>query len=126
MQIALFPLALALAAAPASVEGFETPAMQAPLKLSSKSAIFSGTAAPRTQAPFVPSIREPELELMPRHDERAQSKRWSCSGESSLCYDPDSGRVVYKPARNYMPDLPGLRRENLSVKRDRIVFRYSF
>ena len=25
-----------------------------------------------------------------------------------------------------MPDLPGLNRENISVKRDRIVFRYSF
>jgi hypothetical protein len=25
-----------------------------------------------------------------------------------------------------MPDLPGLQRENISVKRDRIVFRYSF
>lgn len=126
MQIVLIPFALALAAAPASAEGFEAPAQSAPLKLRPKAAIFSGTAAPRTQAPFVASVREPELELMPRHDERAQSKRWSCNGESALCYDPDSGRVVYKPARNYMPEIPGLQRENISVKRDRIVLRYSF
>jgi hypothetical protein len=25
-----------------------------------------------------------------------------------------------------MPDIPGLQRENISVKRDRIVLRYSF
>jgi len=25
-----------------------------------------------------------------------------------------------------MPDIPGLQRENISLKRDRIIFRYSF
>ena len=28
--------------------------------------------------------------------------------------------------RNLMPELPGFTRENISVKRDRVVFRYSF
>ena len=28
--------------------------------------------------------------------------------------------------RQFMPDIPGLQRENISVKRDRIVLRYSF
>jgi hypothetical protein len=77
-------------------------------------------------APFVAPVAEPELGLLPRRDERLEQSRSSCSGERSLCYDPTSGRIVYKPARMLMPDLPGLQRENISVKRDRIVLRYSF
>ena len=125
MHLTSIPLALVLAAAPAMTVAFEPPDKAAPLMLRPKAAITTGVA-PRSPAPFVLEVREPELELTPRHDERAQSRRWTCKGESALCYDPDSGRIVYKPARNYMPDIPGLRRENISVKRDRIVLRYSF
>lgn len=77
-------------------------------------------------APFVAPSPEPELDLVPRRDPRHELSRSSCSGESSLCYDPTSGRIVYKPARQYMPEIPGLQRENISIKRDRIVLRYSF
>ena len=77
-------------------------------------------------APFVAPRQEPDLDLLPRSDPRLESSRSSCNGERSLCYDPASGRIVYKPARALMPDLPGLQRENVSVKRDRITFRYSF
>ena len=61
-----------------------------------------------------------------REDPRLETSRSSCAGERSLCYDAQSGRIVYKPARAFMPDLPGLQRENISVKRDRIVLRYTF
>jgi hypothetical protein len=125
MNITSIPIALALAATPALAEGSETPADAAPLKLRPKAAITTGTA-PRSQAPFVYMVREPEPDLLPRHDERAQARQWTCSGSNSLCYDPASGRVVYKPARNYMPEIPGLTPENISVKRDRITLRYSF
>ncbi len=118
--------ALALAAAPgaqaADVAGSQPDAV---LKLKPKSAISTGIA-PNRQAPFTLHAAEPELELLPRHDERESSRHWSCAGESALCYDPDSGRVVYKPARGLMPEIPGLRRENISVKRDRVVLRYTF
>ena len=77
-------------------------------------------------APFVAPSPEPELDLVPRRDPRHEASRSSCSGESALCYDPASGRIVYKPARQYMPEIPGLQRENISIKRDRIVLRYSF
>jgi hypothetical protein len=77
-------------------------------------------------APFVAPLNEPELDLLPRVDPRNEASRSSCTGQSSLCYDPGSGRIVYKPARALMPDIPGLQPENISVKRDRITFRYSF
>jgi len=69
---------------------------------------------------------EPELGLQPREDLRQQQSRSWCENATTLCYDPNEHRIVYKPARNFMPDLPGLTRDNISVKRDRIVFRYTF
>lgn len=123
MHLALVSLALALAAAPGA-EASESPSGP-PLKLKPKSAISTGTA-PRSQAPFISPAGEPELDLFSQHDARTDARRWSCSAERALCYDPDSGRVVYKPARALMPDIPGLQRENISVKRDRVVLRYSF
>jgi hypothetical protein len=95
----------------------------APLQLKPKAALAVAT---HNSAPFVIPSSEPELDLLPRRDERLEQSRSSCSGERSLCYDPSSGRVVYKPARVLMPDIPGLQRENISVKRDRIVLRYTF
>ncbi len=77
-------------------------------------------------APFMAPRQEPDLDLMPRPDPRQESSRSSCAGERSLCYDAGTGRIVYKPARALMPDLPGFQRENISVRRDRVTFRYSF
>ena len=96
-----------------------------PLQLKPKAAIMA--AAPHNYAPFVnPLAADPEVELVPRRDPRQEQSRSSCESDRSLCYDPTSGRIVYKPAREYMPEIPGLRREALSVKRDRIMLRYSF
>lgn len=83
-------------------------------------------AAQHAQAPFYIPMGEPDLVLQPRADVRQEQSRSWCENATTLCYDPNERRIVYKPARNFMPDLPGLRRENISVKRDRIVFRYSF
>ncbi|HUQ29453.1 MAG TPA: hypothetical protein VM051_12725 [Usitatibacter sp.] len=98
-----------------------------PLQLKLPKAALAASAPNYSNAPFaMPIGGEPELALIPRNDLRQEQSRSSCSSESALCYDAASGRIVYKPARNLMPDLPGFTRENISVKRDRIVFRYSF
>jgi hypothetical protein len=116
-------VAIALAAAPATAN--DVPAQKAPLQLRLKAGV--ATLAPsHDNAPFVVPLGEPAPDLIPQHDHRLEQSRSSCSGEHSLCYDQESGRIVYKPARNLMPELPGLTRENISVKRDRIIFRYSF
>jgi hypothetical protein len=126
MILVAIAAALALAAAPGA-EAADGGAAQSGggLKLRPKSAISTGIA-PNRQAPFAMHAAEPEPELLPHHDARESSHPWSCSGASSLCYDPASGRVVYKPTRGLMPDIPGLQRENISVKRDRVMLRYSF
>jgi hypothetical protein len=124
MKLIVLGLALAIGSAP-KVAAAEA---QPPLQLKPKAAIATLSAAPsHNYAPFVlPMADEPDLDLAPRRDLRQDQSRSSCSGERDLCYDPGSGRIVYKPARNFMPEIPGLQRENISVKRDRVVFRYSF
>ena len=123
----MYPAAIAftVALAAASASATDVAAPKAPLQLKPKAAIATMTPTHRF-APFVMPLSEPDPELLPRRDERLEQSRSSCSGDRSLCYDPNSGRIVYKPARALMPDIPGLQRENISVKRDRIVLRYSF
>lgn len=123
MKSLIVALAVSSAAANPAVAADATPKA---LQLRPKAAISVSIPHPYN-APFLsPMVSEPELDLLPRRDLRQETSRSSCSGEGSLCYDPASGRIVYKPARQFMPDIPGLQRENISVKRDRIVLRYSF
>ena len=121
MKLLILALALGLSAIPKVAAAVEL----APLQLRPKAALV--TPAPHNSAPFVnPTAMEPDLDLVPRGDGRQDQSRSSCNSDRALCYDPGSGRIVYKPARQFMPDVPGLQRENISVKRDRIVLRYSF
>jgi hypothetical protein len=80
------------------------------------------------RAPFLAQPGDPVLELaLPREDDRMKASRSSCDrAGQSLCYDSGSGKVVYKKTREYMPELPGMRAEHVSVRRDRITFKYSF
>ena len=120
MKAALLAVGLALNA------GFAAAAEDsAALTLKPKSAI--ATAVPHRWAPYVQPSGEPEREpLFAPKDLRENQSRSSCDSGRDLCYDGASGRIVYKPARALMPDIPGLTRENISVKRDKIVLRYTF
>ncbi len=121
MKLFFLLFALALRAVPAAAA--EEP--KTTLRLKAKEAIAN--LFPHRHAPFVHPMAESDLELVPPpRDPRRNESRSSCENATSLCYDSDSGRIVYRPARELMPTFPGLRPENISVKRDRIVFRYSF
>jgi hypothetical protein len=123
MNTTMLALALALAAAPAT-EDAAAPVAEKALRLAPKEAIAASPAS--HQAPFVFSQEEPvDLDFIP-HPESRRASPSSCDGARSLCYDPTNGHIVYKPVRNFMPDLPGLQRENISVNRHRILFKYSF
>jgi hypothetical protein len=118
--VTLAVIVSALAASPNALANSEAK----PLTLKVPKAAL--TVPQHANAPFAIPMGEPELALQPPADPRqAQSRSW-CENATTLCYDPNERRIVYKPARNLMPDLPGFTRENISVKRDRIVFRYSF
>ena len=131
----LLAMAIAMSVStPAPAAGNDANALSQPLQLRPKAGVAQvagpGPAVLAKVAPFVnngnPSAApEPALELASPKSQTAQPKP-GCSKSASLCYEADSGRIVFKPARQFMPEIPGLQRENISIKRDRIIFRYSF
>lgn len=97
------------------------------LQLRPKSLLVPAPAAVQ-HAPFLVQPGEPAVDFQPHNtDERLKEIRASCdNGGRSLCYDTDSGKVVYKKTAEYMPTIPGMKAEHISVKRDRVTFKYSF
>jgi hypothetical protein len=121
--VALLGLGLLAVPLNSAANDAKTPTLQ----LKPKAAMMAAAPQNYANAPFVaPLVPEPELDLVPRAETRSNDSRSSCEADRSLCYDVTSGRIVYKPARALMPDIPGLKRENISVKRDKIILRYSF
>src|SRR5438270_3371696 len=83
---------------------------------------------PSAAAPFAtPSDEGRPLDLGVNAPHR-EAARSACGIDSSWCYDnsAEGGRIVYRRARNFMPHIGGLNAENISLKRERNVFRYSF
>ncbi len=120
--VTLLVIAVALAASLKAL-ALETP----PLTLKvPKSALAAAPAPSQSNAPFAVPMGTPELSLSAPRELHQEPSPSACSKLATLCYDAEDRRIVFKPARNYMPDLPGFTRENISVRRDRVVFRYSF
>ena len=96
--------------------------------LRSKSLAAAAAALPaRSAAAPFRSARDPMPALLLREELAARGPRGSCAENAGdFCYDLDGGRVVYRPARRYMPRIDGLRAESISVRRDRVILKYSF
>lgn len=105
----------------AALEGVE-PALRSQSQAAVAAAI---SPARQASAPFR-AQRDPLPELTLREELARRGPRASCEHATELCYDLAEGRVVYRPARAYMPAIEGLRAESVSVRQDRIVFKYSF
>ena len=117
MNLLMIAMAMSLSGAPNAAGADARPA----LELAPKAALV---ATPHASAPFVMPSDAPHFRLPERselHPERSPS---ACESDRALCYD--AGHIVFKPARRFLPEIPGLQRENISLKRDRIIFRYSF
>lgn len=64
---------------------------------------------------------------MLRDELSSRGPRASCeTAASDVCYDMVDRKLVYRPARAYMPQIQGLRAESVSLKRDGITLKYSF
>lgn len=70
----------------------------------------------------------PEMSLREEQERRVSTPGGSTCQHSAqdLCYDLADRRVVYRPVRRYMPKFEGLTPENVSLRHDRIVIKYSF
>jgi len=72
----------------------------------------------------LPQLSEaPRLRVAPS----ALISHGSCDGAAAaLCYDGTERRIVYRQARQYMPQFVGLTAEGVSLRRNGIRFKYTF
>ena len=90
------------------------------------SAAAGAVPAKQSDAPFR-ARHDPMPELILREELERRGPRGACEASATdLCYDLREARIVYRPARRYMPTVDGLRAESISLRHDRIVFKYSF
>jgi hypothetical protein len=90
------------------------------------SASASSKVAAISQAPFI-QARDPMPEMILREEQERRVYRATCQhARSDLCYDLADRRIVYRPVRRYMPKFDGLTAENVSLRHDRIIVKYSF
>jgi hypothetical protein len=97
------------------------------LKLKPKLIVQSGTVAPwrASEAPIA-SAPTP-APLFPLDSIKHEHIPGSCElSAGALCYDYRNGSSVYKPSRQLMPEISGMQRESVALKRDKITFKYSF
>lgn len=86
-----------------------------------------GFPAKNAEAPFRQARSDPMPELMMREEQERKGLSGACDANATtLCYDMNDRRIVYRPARNYMPKFEGLRAEAISLRSDRIILKYSF
>ena len=90
----------------------------------SAGSVIAGVTAPyRAEA----SPAENPTSILPQPGlDREQIPNSCAVPGATLCYDYQTGRPVYKPARELMPEIAGMRRENITIKRDKITMSYSF
>ncbi len=123
MQVFIVALLLGFALVAAKAARAAEPE-QRPLELRPKLALEAGAHHGASNSMFERG-GAPVIDFSPARTALRERPASGCS-EHALCYDSTEGHIVYRPARAFMPDIPGLKRENISVKRHIISFRYSF
>ena len=108
----------------AALCGGEALALELDLNTRSKAIAATAPAAEAKVAGPHLQLQLPDLQGGVDTDGRTLSG--ACSERSGLCYDATSGRIVLRSTRNYMPEIGGLKAEHISLRKDRVNFRYSF
>jgi hypothetical protein len=89
-------------------------------------AVASSAPAASAAAPFA-SGHDPWPQIALREEREMRGPRGSCEYSTrDVCYDMADARVVYRPARRYMPRIGDLSPESVSLRPNRIVLKYSF
>jgi hypothetical protein len=97
------------------------------LKLQAKSVQQSGTVAPFNPGLVDVDVSVPLAQLAPPKKLDREPISGSCSaGGGALCYDYRTGPAVFTRGRDLMPEISGMRRDSLTLKRDKVTFNYSF
>ena len=89
-------------------------------------AASAAVTAKHAEAPFR-YARDPMPELLLREEQERRGPSGACqNAATTLCYDMNEGKIVYRGARQYMPKIDGLRPESMSLRRGRLTLKYSF
>ena len=100
------------------------------LAASSSLAVSAAPTKTTVEAPFTaarPRDVMPELMLREELAHRGTAGGAGCEASAAdLCYDLREARIVYRKARAFMPEIPGLRAESISLRHDRVLLKYSF
>jgi hypothetical protein len=100
------------------------------MDLSQKSKLMAAAPVPKqVEAPFTSAHlgRDPLPELVMREEAERRGPKGACDNSTNdLCYDLADRRVVYRPVRQYMPRVEGLSPDSVSLRRDKLVFKYTF
>jgi hypothetical protein len=116
-------IAVLLASAALPVQASEAVELSAKAR---STAVASALLAKQSDAPFR-TARDPLPEMLLHEEQEARGPAGGCDrNATALCYDLADRRVVYRPARRYMPQFEGLRAESVSLRRDKLVLKYSF
>ena len=96
------------------------------LTLRTKALASAGSVMKHADAPFATG-RDPLPQVLLLEEQARLTPRGDCEFTAKdLCYDLADRRIVYRPARNYMPAVDGLKAESVSLRHNRVVFKYSF
>ena len=81
----------------------------------------------QVDAPFTAARVDPLAQILMMEEQERRSAPSGCdAAATTLCFDAADGRVVYRGARNLMPQISGLRAESVSLRANRIILKYSF
>jgi hypothetical protein len=102
------------------------------VELSLKSKAFASasasvaTVAAQAQGPFS-SGHDPLPEMMLREEQDRRGFQGTCQHSSNaLCYDLADRRISLRAARHYMPAVEGIKPESISLRHNKVIFKYSF
>jgi hypothetical protein len=96
--------------------------------LAAAGVVVVSPAGRTVEAPFTSSsLHDPLPQLLLAQEQDRRSVRGTCEAAATdLCFDAAEGRVTYRGARKYMPVFDGLTPESVSVRSNRLTFKYSF
>jgi len=100
------------------------------VELSMKTKAAASTVTSRQAAAPFTAGRDPLPQILFEQEQESRvvsPRNGTCEFTArDVCYDLADGRIVYRPARAYMPKVEGLRAESISVRSNKVVFKYSF
>ena len=111
---------------PASAaESSPVPATSSTLKITAEALLSSREPSKDLEAALRGDDRLANLLRAPAPSADQAADRCRDPG-ASLCYDARTRKIIYKPMRKFLPEIPGMTPHNLAFSRNKITATYTF